>query len=232
MKKIIISCVVFIVLFICETVLANAEKKFVVHIDNKVLEYKQEVFGDSMRLPDVIQIYPDKIYTLRINNKTKLLVMKSGGTIIYISSIANELKVLKYVYDLDISSHLKEIAFYDLDGDQRNEIITIWGDENAYSIRVHRVKLMNGEIDIDSIFNSADLSNPDVLQYERRMCVYKGSLYFLYWGYGSTHKIAILTRNPDDPTGELYLKPLGIATQEEWTKMEVKSKKSGSNPYP
>jgi len=232
MKKIIISCVVLIVLFVNESILANAEKKFIVHIDNKVLEYKQEVFGDSMKSPDVIQIYPDKIYTLKIYDKTKLLVMKTGGSIIYISSIANELRVLEYVYDLDISSHLKEIAFYDVNGDQKDEIITIWGDENAYSIRVHRVKLMNSKIDIDSIFDSADLRNPDMVQYERMMCVYGGSLYFLYWGYGSTHKIAILTRNPDDPTGELYLKPLGIAIQEEWTKMEVKSKKSGSNPYP
>ena len=216
----------------CESVSANAEKKFIVHISNKVLEYKQVVFGDLASAPEVIHIYPHKIYTLKINDKTKLLIMKTNNSIMYISSIANKLKVIHFLHGHSITDHFHEIAFFDVNGDKRDEIITIWGDETGYRIQVDSVELEDNEIDIDLIFDSANLSNPDMFRYERRMCIYKGSLYFLYWGYGSTHKIAILTRNPDDPTGELYLKPLGIATQKEWTKMEVHSKKSGLNPYP
>lgn len=225
MKRLILSF--FILCIFCGVSYAGQKHTFIIHIGKTTFEYKKRVHEFDSSTPEVLQVHPKKIHVTKIHGK-ELLVMEVDPKksdvrgIFYILGHDEAFEAFDYVYDVSGDS-LHDLILYDLDNNSVDDVITLWGDEETYRIRVDKILKKNTHITRMNIYNSTRLGNPRSISYERKLCLYDDSLFFLYLYYdGSAHKKAMLTNNPVDPTGELYLKPIGITTEKEWKRMEKK----------
>jgi len=202
----------------------SREYKIFIHLDDTVIEFIKRISGFHESTPTELHIYPKEIYTTQIGDK-KLYVIKADpkrsdtrGLFFALQHNYN-FKGLDYIY-WPFEDWVTEIILFDLDKDSIDEVITLWQGEEAFNIRVFKFDL---NLERREIFYSSSLFNPLFTGYKRKMLIHKDTLFIIYsiQPHGrSVNKKAMLAINPDDPTRELFLMPLGIVKKEEWLSLQ------------
>ncbi len=226
MKKLIILTFTICILF--NNSFADSKKEFILHIDDNKIAFKKNVFEWAESGSEIYNLYVGKKIIQKINDDFSILIIiidakKSDARgIIYLSGSKKGFKIIDYIYAIDDT--IDDILLYDIDRDTKDEIITVWSGEDSYNIRVDKVKDLKTNIIVENLYCSNQLGNPQYFNFDKKLCISNGNIYVLYEFY-SKNKISVLKSNPNDPTSELYLKPIGVVSEKEWKKMEVNDNK-------
>ncbi len=222
MKKLIFT--LLLLLLLSGFSYASSEYNIIIHLDDSDIEFKKRISEFHFSTPTELNIFPKEIYTTQISDK-KLYVIKADPKrsdtrgLFFAFQLNNNFKGLDYIYDT-FGDTVREVILFDLDKDLIDEVITLWQGEESFSVRVDK---FDSNLERMNIYNSARLGNPIFSGYKRKMVIHKDTLLLLY-AYqhlrGTVSKKAMLTINPDDPTGELYIIPLGIIEKEEWLSLQ------------
>ncbi len=188
----------------------SAERTLVIHLDKKkiIMENDGSYYDDS--LPNALNFYPDKKVNIKINDGSVEIIVLSAshksdtGGLFYIRKDHGRENVVNYakVYG---SSVLGDFFSYDVDKDGIEDIVSYWVDEYVYIVRVD--KILNNGRKIVPIFNSRPFTIP--YEYQGKLLSIGSKGLILTYDFQGKLKEGIITINPDDPTHEPYIRPLG-----------------------
>jgi len=215
MKKMILLN--FILLIVTARSHATNGIPFEIFIEDQKVNYMAEIpdFDSSIEKP--VKVFPKGAIRTVIHNK-EILVFQADpvksdtrGLFVMLKDEGGS-KILDYKFYEEYV--LLFYFFLDIDQDGSEEIISVWGEDESYFIRVDKV---SAKYECKSMFQSPNLFNPQASDYKKKLCIDNMQLLVFYsYNDGLVDKLAVITFNPDDRTHELFLKPLGICQKEDW----------------
>lgn len=207
-------------------------KTFLIHLEDRVIEYRKNMPDFDTNVPDVLKVIPEKVYKSSIKKDLNFMVLKADPLrsdvrdIFFIYQFRRKYEVIDYKYDTSGNS-IEDVLLWDFDNDNINEIVLLWSNEDTYQIRIYKLQVKDNTVDAVNVYNSHGLGNPAFTGYGRKLCIVDNNIFALYQYYYDSkilHKYSKLTSNPDDNTKEIYLMPIGVLSKEEWIRIEKKCK--------
>lgn len=215
MKKMILLN--FMLLIVAAKTQATNKIPFEIFMEDQKVNYMAEIpdFDSSIETP--VKVFPKGAIRTLIHNK-EILVFRADpvksdtrGLFVMLKDESGS-KILDYKFYEEYV--LLFYFFLDIDQDGSEEIISAWGEDESYFIRVEKV---SPNYEYKSMFQSPNLFNPQDSNSKKKLCIDHNQLLVFYsYNDGVVDKMAVITFNPDDRTHELFLKPWGICQREDW----------------
>ena len=194
---------------------------FIIHLNGEEITYKKEIPEFDEIFPKTLNVYPKKVISVRMRDGHLLVVSSDpsksdafGAFYIYKGKVKQN--PFEYIYSTGADS-LQEIYVLTKNIYQSIYVISVWGDEDSFIIRVDSIDNENNMPLSRNIFYSNRRMNPWLNEDLSKVCIQNGDVYVLY-SYHDRYKLkeAKLTKNPSDTTGELYIKPISLITVDQW----------------
>ncbi len=159
------------------SVSCQEETKLRFHIKNQ--SFDRDIVLDDKTEVTVNNIYPDTLINLKDDvTLFKVDRVKSDiGTGLFFLSKKNQ--ILEYA--VDNWSFILDIYLVDIDGDDVDEVLTIWSDESVFYIKIYCQ-----DKGIQMCFKSDDIGNPDLWNGDK-VSINKNDVLIFYQEEDATH---------------------------------------------